>query len=75
MIDRIEKRCLSLGDNPARGTPLHGLGRSGIRRVIEGHYVIVYEASEDTVYILHVLHGACDIDRILTDDAPRRDEA
>jgi plasmid stabilization system protein ParE len=44
---------------------LAGRSDSGIRRRVYGRYLIFYRVEEDTVQILHVLHGAMDYEAIL----------
>ena len=40
----------------------------GLRRRIYGSYLIFYRIRDDTVEVLHVLHGARDYDKILFPD-------
>ena len=50
---------------PERHPLLPRYQRSGIRRRIYGRYLIFYRVEEDTVQIVHVLHGAMDYEAIL----------
>jgi len=45
--------------------PLLGRSDSGIRRRVYGRYLIFYRIEEDTVQIVHILHGAMDYEAIL----------
>jgi toxin ParE1/3/4 len=61
----MERRCEALSDVP-RGFPLvPRYERLGIRRRPYGDYLIFYRVLNDTVEILHVLHGARDYEAIL----------
>jgi toxin ParE1/3/4 len=42
----------------------------GIRRQVHGNYLIFYRIENDTVEILHVLHGAMDYATIIFSDDP-----
>lgn len=66
-LDRIEQRCLSLARDARRGTPLRSAAYPGLRRVIEAQYVIIYQPSKGTVWILRVLHGARDLEHALSE--------
>lgn len=61
MIDRIEKRALSLGTFPERGTRLSIPNVDGLRFILERPYLVIYRASPTSVEIVAVLHGARDI--------------
>jgi toxin ParE1/3/4 len=59
------RRCEALSDLP-RGLPLvPRYEHLGIRRRPYGDYLIFYRVLNDTVEILHVLHGARDYEPIL----------
>src|SRR4051812_45210956 len=64
LIQRLEKRSMSLGDAPHIGTKRDYI-RPGLRTIAEGHYVICYRVGERRIEVLRVLHGNMDIEQIL----------
>lgn len=46
----------------------------GIRRCIHGSYLIFYCIGDDTVDIMHILHGATDYEKLLFSDDRASDE-
>ena len=64
-IQELRRDCLDLRSMPER-YPLFERHRStGIRRRVHGNYLIFYRISVDAVEVLHILHGAMDLGRIL----------
>lgn len=61
MIDRIEKRAMSLGMFSERGARLSIPDVDDLRFVIERPYLVIYRASSSSVEIVAVLHGSRDI--------------
>jgi plasmid stabilization system protein ParE len=41
----------------------------GIRRCVHGNYLIFYRVREESVDIVHILHGATDYESLLFPDA------
>ncbi len=37
----------------------------GVRRRVYGHYLIFYRIGQNTIDVIHVLHGATDYERLL----------
>lgn len=71
-VQELREKCLSLSDM-ARAFPLMpSYERSGIRRRPHGDYLIFYRAEEESVVIIHVLHGAMDFEPILSTDRHER---
>ena len=60
LSDRIVERCEMLGRQPLIGESVGHIS-PGLRRVVEGNYVIYYEIESDVVFIRRVLHGARDL--------------
>jgi plasmid stabilization system protein ParE len=64
-IQLLRQRCLQLADTP-RAYPLVPRYESeGIRRRPVGDYLIFYRLTGSVVEIVHVLHGARDIEALL----------
>lgn len=68
VIDMIVARCVSLSSFPERGRRYD----QDYRALTIGSYVAFYRAEQDTVVILHILHGARDIARVLRQRAAER---
>lgn len=60
LSDRIVERFEMLGRQPLIGESAGHIS-PGLRRVVEGQYVIYYEIEADVVFIRRVLHGARDL--------------
>lgn len=60
--------CVALGEMPL-GFPLLRVEPSGLRRKVHGGYLIIYRVAEEWVEIVRILHGARDVDRLLSRDA------
>lgn len=58
--DRIVERFEMLGRQPMIGESAGHIS-PGLRRVVEGKYVIYYEIEADVLFIRRVLHGARDL--------------
>ena len=64
-VDEIQSRCESLGVMPNAYPLLARHTKSGIRRCAYRDYLIFYRVAPDQVDVLHILHGARDIDAFL----------
>lgn len=64
-VAELYDRCRRLGDMPRAYPLLPDWEDSGVRRRVHGAYLIFYRLGEDTVEVLHILHGAQDYERIL----------
>ncbi len=51
---------------PEMGVPKDGL-RAGVRSIFVWEYVLLYEITEDLIWVLAVLHGARDIESLFTE--------
>lgn len=71
MLDRIQSRIDGLAHNPRIGAPREELGQDR-RILVIRPYVVIYpieqEAAGELVLILHILHGARDIEALLAKD-------
>lgn len=67
-VRELVQRCERLLDMPRRFSLLPGHEHTGIRRLVHGAYLIFYRIDADTVYILRILNGAMDYERILFPD-------
>jgi toxin ParE1/3/4 len=54
----IRARCLKLADHPNRGAEIAIRNGVVIRRLVEGHYLIVYSVKANEVRIHRITHGA-----------------
>lgn len=64
-IRELRNDCALLGSMAERSPLLARYRNSGIRRRVYGRYLIFYRIEDDTVQILHILHGAMDYEAIL----------
>jgi len=70
LLNALEKTCYKLEKFPERGHIPLELRPTGIKRYLEIHYKpyrIIYEISNDIVYIHFVLDGRRNIQEILSD--------
>jgi toxin ParE1/3/4 len=67
-IEELYDRCETLGNNPFAFPLLPNHEDRGIRRRVYGNYLIFYRVLDASVEVLHVLHGARDIERHLFGD-------
>ena len=67
-VAELYDRCRRLADMPRAYPLLPNWEDSGVRRRVHGAYLIFYRIGDDTVEVLHILHGAQDYQRILFPD-------
>ena len=68
-VNELDAACDALAEMPQRFQLLTGHEQTGIRRRPYGNYLIFYWIKdEQTVEILHVLHGARDWEQLLFPD-------
>ncbi|MFD2058049.1 type II toxin-antitoxin system RelE/ParE family toxin [Mesorhizobium calcicola] len=67
-IQDLRRDCMELRTVPERYPLFERHRSSGIRRRVHGNYLIFYRVSIDSVEIVHILHGATDIETILFPD-------
>ena len=63
----LRAAALSLRDHPKRALVVGSIGAHELRRLVSAPYAILYEVSGTDVFVVRVLHGAQDIDRILSE--------
>ena len=66
-IQTLRKKCQSVADTPGTGRPRDDLD-PGLRSVAVGNYVIFYREESGRVDIVHILHGARDIERLFREE-------
>lgn len=65
LVRELRERCESLLDAP-RGYPLvPRYEHLGIRRRSFGRFLIFYRVGQDTIEVIHILHGARDYESLL----------
>jgi len=64
-VQELRAKCLALADMAHAFPLVPRYERHGIRRRVDGNYLIFYRIQDDMVVVLHVLHGAMDYDAIL----------
>jgi addiction module RelE/StbE family toxin len=64
-VQEIRQRCDRIAEAP-KGFPLVPRYENfGVRRCVYGNYLIFYRIIDDTIEVLHVLHGATDYEPVL----------
>jgi toxin ParE1/3/4 len=61
IIRRIRDRARSLEELTERGRVVPELDDPTVRELVVGSYRLIYEADEESVYILALIHGARDL--------------
>jgi plasmid stabilization system protein ParE len=64
-VAELRQRCESLEQAPLAYSLVPRYEHAGVRRRVYRDYLIFYRISEDTIEVLHVLHGARDLEPIL----------
>ncbi|ORE91118.1 type II toxin-antitoxin system RelE/ParE family toxin [Aurantimonas sp. 22II-16-19i] len=64
-VDELKDACRGLGEMPRAYALVPGYEDRAIRRRPYGNYLIFYRVDAEAVFILHVLNGAQDFERIL----------
>lgn len=64
-VAEIEGRCRNLSQMPERFPLVPGREEHGVRRTAVGNYLIFYRVEANAVVVLHIVHGARDIDALL----------
>jgi toxin ParE1/3/4 len=67
LIDRIDEVLSRLADNPRTGS-LQEQFRPGLRAFPVGNYVIFYQEITDGIEVFRILHGARNLDDLLSRD-------
>jgi plasmid stabilization system protein ParE len=64
-VRELRETCEGLGDMPKRFPLAPRFERVGIRRRVHGSYLIFYRIGQETIDVIHVLHGAMDYEPLL----------
>jgi addiction module RelE/StbE family toxin len=64
-VDDLRSRCEKLGDMPKAYPLVPRHEASGVRRCPFRDYLIFYRVTPEAVEVLHIVHGARDIDALL----------
>jgi len=64
-VTELREACSKLGRTPRAFPLVPCYEHSGIRRRVNGNYLIFYRTGERYVEIVHILHGARDYEAIL----------
>lgn len=61
LVRRIRDRARSLEEMTERGRVVPEFDDPRVRELLVGSYRLIYEAGEDSVYVLGLIHGARDL--------------
>ncbi|MGV3548827.1 type II toxin-antitoxin system RelE/ParE family toxin [Rhizobium sp.] len=64
-IAETYRTCLNLGSFPKSHPLIADPKKRGIRRAVHGNYLIFFEIRDESVDVVHVIHGARDYQRLL----------
>lgn len=67
-VRELREKALSLARSPHAFPLIPHYETRGIRRRVHGQYLILYRVETDAIVVLHILHGAQDIDGALFPD-------
>lgn len=70
LLDALTDKCAALRDFPNRGAhpkELHGQGEGGVRQIVSGPYLIIYDVDDIEVLIVLIADGRRDMQRLLRD--------
>jgi toxin ParE1/3/4 len=65
-VQELRQSCHAILEWPERHPVVPRYATSGLRRRVHGNYLIFFRIKEQTVEIIHILHGAMDFEAILT---------
>ena len=68
-LQELRESCETLVDGPLRFALIPRHEAAGIHRRVHGNYLIFYRVRNETVEVLHILHGARDYEAILFPEA------
>ena len=63
-LDDIDRASNGLTANPRMGADCSDIIQ-GVRRLITGRHVVLYQVSDDTIFVIRVLHQSMDMKRHL----------
>ena len=64
-VEEVYDCCLRLAGAPKAFPLLPRYEAAGLRRRVHGNYLIFYRVEADRIFIVRVLHGAMDYERLL----------
>ncbi|NGM44535.1 type II toxin-antitoxin system RelE/ParE family toxin [Rhodobacter sp. SGA-6-6] len=64
-VQELYRCCMELAEMPKAWPVMPRYEHHGIRRRVQGRYLIFYRIGEDRITILHVLNGAMDVEAVL----------
>ena len=67
-VRALRGKCLDLADMAERFQLVARYADAGVRRRVHGDYLILYRVESRSIEILHVLHGAMDVQAFLEAD-------
>ncbi len=67
-VRELVQRCEKLMDMPRRFALVPRYEHTNIRRLVHGEYLIFYRVDPEAVYVLRIINGAMDYERILFPD-------
>jgi plasmid stabilization system protein ParE len=67
-VRELQAKALGIGRSPRAFPLVPRYEAHGVRRRVHGRYLIFYRIDADAVVVLHILHGAQDMDRALFPD-------
>jgi len=65
VIQELVEHCEQLADMPLRYPLVLRYEGRGVRRCVHGRYLIFYRTRDESVEIIHIVHGARDYDSLL----------
>lgn len=69
-VQQLRAKALQLRDMPHAFPLVLGYEKPGLRRFIHRDYVILYRTTSDTVFVVHIVHGARDYAALLSLEGP-----
>jgi len=63
--EELLDRCEALADNPRAYALVARYERFGIRRCVQGNYLIFYRLQQEVIEVIHILQGARDMEALL----------
>ena len=59
-VTELRDACERLSAFPRRFPVAHQSARGEIRKALHGNYLIFFKIEDETIYVIHILHGATD---------------
>jgi toxin ParE1/3/4 len=71
-VRRVRDRARSLEELAERGRVVPELDEPAVRELVVGSYRLIYETSDEDVFVLALIHGARDLPAAWDEEAPDR---